>query len=67
MNTDLPYRIGQVVKSKNVTNSLIKVPPEWRGEVVSYYKGVLGVVWEATGQFMMVRADEVEDAYSDRY
>jgi hypothetical protein len=46
---------------------LIKVPPEWRGEVVSYYKGVLGVVWEATGQFMMVRADEVEDAYSDRY
>ena len=61
------YRIGQIVKSKNVTGGTIKIPPEWRGEVVGYYKGVLGIVWEATGQFTMVRTYEVEDANSDGY
>lgn len=50
------------MKSKQFINGKIKVPPEWVGEVVEVNYPFVHLVWDATGDLMVVRVEDVEDA-----
>lgn len=61
------YRLGQRVKSVRFINGKIKVPPEWTGEIVAVKPSSLSVVWEETGDLMVMDVEDVESCLESLY